>query len=435
MNSAQSQTNDNDGDGVARNAVVLVVDGLSAAMLGAYGNTWFETANFNRLAARSLLFDYAFASSPNIEQAYRRFWNPDSSVDGNQNESLNLIDTVANLGAVTSLLTDEPLLSESGLADSFDQVTQVVHPPTSGLADQAEDTELANFFAQATGWLVNLEPGSLAWIHSKGLTGAWDAPHQLRCSLAGEGDPVPGEFYQPPSGTFDLEQDDPDDLLGYQQACAAQVILLDRFLGVLLDLMESDPVWQSTLLCFTSTRGYPLGEHGILGLPSNYNESVHVPMMLAVPSTSEFSDFRAVRNRSLQQTDLINDRLVEWFDDDESLFVDRLRSVAFEVPELCNQSVVIEHGVEAEDGGRRVASVQTHAWKLIRRTTQQGSQIDEQFELYAKPDDRWEVNDVSRRCPHIVESLSNVLDKHLKAGGLGGSGELRLDEALWNRSN
>ena len=40
-----------------RNAVVLVIDRLGADLLGAYGSTLFETPNFNRLAAQSLLFD------------------------------------------------------------------------------------------------------------------------------------------------------------------------------------------------------------------------------------------------------------------------------------------------------------------------------------------------------------------------------------------
>jgi len=290
----------------------------------------------------------------------------------------------------------------------------------------------------ATSWLVDMEPGSFAWIHSRGLNGAWDAPHQMRASLVGEGDPVPGDFHKPPSGLFDIQNDDPDDLLGYQQACAAQVILLDQFLGVLLDLMETDPVWKSTLVCLTSTRGFPLGEHEILGLgdclPSNYNESVHIPMMISAPAIAEFADFHSVRNRSLSQNDMmIYDCLLDWFADDETLAVDRLRSVAFETLELCDQAVVIETDhVEAEQS---LASIQTQAWKLIRKTAKLDPQAEPKFELYAKPDDRWEVNDVSRRCPQIVAELANILDNWQKAGGLGGQDSLGLGEALWTRAN
>jgi len=215
-------------------------------------------------------------------------------------------------------------------------------------------------------------------------------------------------------------------------------MLLDQFLGVLLDLIDSDPFWQSTLLCFTSTRGYPLGEHGILGhnssqkegVLSNYNESIHVPMMISMPETPEFDDFRSVRNRSLQQTDLINDCLVDWFADDASQFVGQLQSLAFDVPNLCDQAVVIK----SEGNDHSLVSIQTHAWKLIKRVGNDDSQ-SEQVELYAKPDDRWEVNDVSRRCPHIVEALSEILDKWLKEGVLGGQESLGLEKALWTRAD
>ena len=454
MNLSQNE-NQNEGEG-PRNAVVLVVDGLSAAMLGAYGNTWFETANSNRLAARSLLFDYAFSSSTNLEHSYQRFWMPAQPSGSDSSGSKNLIETIANSGASTNLLTDEAQVGESSLASSFDHVTQIAPARANKIADSVAETELANFFARATSWLFDLEPGSLAWIHSRGLTGAWDAPHQMRASLMGEGDPVPGDFYQPPSGMFDLEQDDPDDLLAFQQACAAQVMMLDQFLGVLLDLMESDPVWRSALICFTSPRGYALGEHGVLGhgneLPSNYNESVHVPLMVSVPDTPQhhqLRDFQSVRNGSLRQTDLIGDCLLDWFTND--LFADRFRSLAFEIPKPQNQAVVIDSqkgsidsqkgsidsqrdSIESDGMARSTMSIQTQAWKLIKKTGEHDLQNSHQVELYAKPDDRWEVNDVSRRCPHIVEALTQVLDDHIKAGGLGRQGCLDLEESLWHRA-
>ena len=427
MNQSQTQNDD------SRNAVVLVVDGLSAAMLGAYGNTWFETASSNRLAARSLLFDFAFSSSTNLERSYQRFWTLDQSSNSNQPGSTNLIETIANAGTSTSLLTDEPLVGESSLASSFDHVTQIAPPSTDKIAESVAETELANFFARATSWLFDLEPGSLAWIHSRGLTGAWDAPHQMRASLVGEGDPEPGDFCQPPSRMFDLEHDDPDELLAFQQACAAQVMMIDQFLGVLLDLIESDPVWRSALICFTSPRGYSLGEHGILGhaneLPSNYNESVHVPLMVSVPDTPQLRDFRSIRNGSLRQSDLISECLSDWFA--EAPFIDRFGSLAFDTPEPQNQAVVIESdGVD-----RSSTSIQTQAWKLIKKTSKHGPPNSDGFELYAKPDDRWEVNDVSRRCPQIVDALSQVLDTQIKAGGLGSQGCLGLEESLWHRAN
>lgn len=435
MNQSQNQNNS------PPNAVVLVVDGLSAAMLGAYGNTWFETASLNRLAARSLLFDFAFSSSTNLKRSYERYWTPNSPLVSEHSDSQNLIDAIANTGTSTNLLTDEPLVGESSLASSFDHVTQIKNASATKIASSAAETELANFFAQATSWLMDLEPGSLAWIHSRGLLGAWDAPHQMRASLAGEGDPVPGDFYQPPTGVFDPEYDDPDQLLGFQQACAAQVMMLDQFLGVLMDLVESDPAWQQALICFTSPRGYSLGEHGILGhlaeLPSTYNESVHVPLLVSAPDKPKLRDFQPIRNGSLRQSDLISQCLCDWFGHDE--FAGRFGSLALDLPDPKTQAVVIESNGESNDESNRKGqtsiAIQTRAWKLIKKTGHQDFQNGDAFELYAKPDDRWEVNDVSRRCPQIVEALEQILDEAVKAGGLGDQGCLNLDESLWYRAN
>ncbi len=57
-------------------AVVLIVDQITATMLGPYGNTQYDTPNFNRLAARSLLYDFAFANSSDLISAYHHFWQP-----------------------------------------------------------------------------------------------------------------------------------------------------------------------------------------------------------------------------------------------------------------------------------------------------------------------------------------------------------------------
>ena len=51
-------------------------------------------------------------------------------------------------------------------------------------------------------------------------------------------------------------------------------------------------------------------------------------------------------------------------------------------------------------------AVRTPAWHFCRETT-----ADPQPpQLYAKPDDRWEVNDVADRCPEVVDELEELLE-------------------------
>src|SRR4029453_2326583 len=58
----------------------------------------------------------------------------------------------------------------------------------------------------------------------------------------------------------------------------------------------------------------------------------------------------------------------------------------------------------------------------------------EATELYLKPDDRWEVNDLARRCPEVAEAMRKALEDFQTAAeshAAGGAVEPRpLDEIL-----
>ncbi len=392
-----------------RNAVVLVIDRLGANFLGAYGSTWFETRNFSRLAAQSLVFDQAITHSPKLSGAYERMWRPTGQS--------SLIERLRESSIGTTLLTDDESLAQSPMSDAFDRVLPVDIAEASDQANSVAETELAHFFAQAVQAITEIEAGSCLWIHSRGLAGPWDAPQSFRSELADAEDPEPPVFIQPPKKQFDLASDDPDELLGYQQACAAQVTMIDDFLGVILDIIDSDPD-NNTLLCVMSTRGYPLGEHGVVGDSKTsdfrvcHGESVHIPMMVCLPRSTRFDLTRSVRIGNLVQPDLISNWLDKWFTGPEAL--------ATAISELINSLPAKKHEAATLSCGR-TQSIQTHAWKLIRgfvenQPEEQAANNSMACELFAKPDDRCEVNDVSRRCPQIVESLSQILDELTDSG-------------------
>ena len=125
-----------------RNAVVLVIDRLGADLLGAYGSTLFETPNFNRLAAQSLLFDQAIASSPHLMDAYDQFW-------GSSGEK-NWLAQIGEAGYSPVMLSDAPELLTHASAKYFDRILPFEKLSNDRPADCIEQTELAHFFAQAT---------------------------------------------------------------------------------------------------------------------------------------------------------------------------------------------------------------------------------------------------------------------------------------------
>ena len=54
-------------------------------------------------------------------------------------------------------------------------------------------------------------------------------------------------------------------------------------------------------------------------------------------------------------------------------------------------------------------SIRTAGWCLREDITQEVSAasngVTEVSELYVRPDDRWEANDVAKLCPEVVEEL------------------------------
>lgn len=408
-------------------ALILMIDQLSASMLGPYGNTTIETANFNRLASQAMLFDFAFADSVELSAAYDSLWSQAALTQKPlaENPSTNLLASLANAGVETILITDQPELADHAGA-AFDRILAFEAPPADRAATHAGETQLAHFFAQATAWLsTEWEPGQLVWLHSRGLNGAWDAPYQIRELFAGDDDPPPPRFVQPPATWIAPNELDPDQILGWQQAAAAQVLLLDEYLGVLLDLIDASPNNESLMLAVAAPRGCPLGEHGLVGAGSQlYGESVHVPLLVRLPDQAHFRRRRVGRSGALVQLSRLPELIGQWLNDrpeneNDAALNDWLTALDQVLPDRASQYVLISSNEQE--------SLQTHAWKLIR--SKMGG-----VELFAKPDDRCEVNDVSDRCPEVVAAMIGWLDQLLESRSEASSlGSISLPDELVQR--
>ena len=93
----------------ADNILVLVVDGLRASALGAYGNTTFPTPVLDQFAAESFLLDSCFADSTEISPIYRAFWRSLHPLrpDAIARDSPSLPRRLAGSGYQTTLITDD----------------------------------------------------------------------------------------------------------------------------------------------------------------------------------------------------------------------------------------------------------------------------------------------------------------------------------------
>jgi arylsulfatase A-like enzyme len=381
------------------NAICLVLDRLHAGYVGAYGNHWIETPALDRLAFDSVVFDQYLIDSPWLESLYRSLWlGQHAMMPHAADEGPTLAERLRRAGVNTTLLTDEPLVADHPLARGFDPVLVLEQPQEAEVAAELDQTHLARCFAEMIQWLDGAKEPFLLWSHLAGLGGPWDAPLEFRRRYADEDDPDPPYTADVPNLLLS-EDYDPDQLLGLSQTYAGQVSLLDTCLGALLELFESGPLAENTLLVLLSARGFPMGEHRRVGGYDDalYGELVHVPLLMRFPGGLG----SAVRSQALVQPGDLWATLGEWWSLADLPDRPPARSL---LPLVRGEAETLRDRIGLTDS-RGSDAIRVPAWYLR----------SDKPELFVKPDDRWEVNDVADRAGSVVEMLQKALLEYQQA--------------------
>lgn len=398
------------------NIICLSIDRLHAGYLGAYGNTWISTPAMDRLASESLVLDRMMIDSPDLDIQYRSLWlgrhAMTSSREATTAESLPVL--LANHGWRTMLVTDDPAVANHKLAHGFEERIVVAgdakgERPT--VAQTVEETDAASFFAELTEQIhsPSREP-FLLWAHTGTLGRIWDAPLELRAQYHDADDPPPDDWADVP-GRVVTGEVDPDELLGLRHAYAGQVSMVDMLLGSFLEAADQLPSAAKTAFFLLSPRGFPLAEHRRIGVADDslYAELTRAACYLRLPGGTAASQ----RSQDLvQPADLC------------ATFLDlaKIESRPSEprTAGFGRSILTLVNGEAAEPFDRAIAiassleqRIETPAWALrvspASDPPTQNLTIMAREELFMKPDDWCEVNEVSDRCPEIVRQLQAVL--------------------------
>jgi arylsulfatase A-like enzyme len=389
---------------VRNNLICLVVDRLHAGMIGAYGNSWINTAALDQLAGESFLFDQAFVDSPQLERLYRGYWLGTHAAGTQQPSDVgaSLPQLLAEAGVHTALVTDEVEVAGMPLAADFAEQVLVETPPDDQPAEDVSETGLARLFGAATERLHAPRQPFCLWVHARGMAGSWDAPFAMRKHFADEQDPVPPTFTAVPDRRLP-DEFDLDELLGIKHAYAAQVAALDLCVGAFCEQFEASGLAENTHLTFLSARGFPLGEHLRVGACDEalYNETAQLVWLMRFPDSTG----SLARTQALVQPADLPGTLLEWLD------LDRRELAGGHASSLLN---IIDGRLESLRDrvfmlSRHDRAIRTPAWHL--RVPDAGA-----AELYAKPSDRWEVNEVSKLLHDIVVGLKAALAEIEKTG-------------------
>jgi arylsulfatase A-like enzyme len=203
------------------------------------------------------------------------------------------------------------------------------------------------------------------------------------------------------------------ELFRLRRTYAGTVTLVDRWLGELLTALRRLGRLDDTLLVFTSDQGEPLGEHGYVRRfrPWLYEELIHTPLMIRMPG----GKYGGARHQALVQTvDLLPTILsalgVRPPDDlDPRLHGhDLLPLVRGEQTKVRDYACM---GMDVLE-----FAIRTHHWHFIL-PLEFDSEEPRSPELYRKPEDRWEQNNVIEQHPEIADQLELALRRFVEALG------------------
>jgi arylsulfatase A-like enzyme len=188
---------------------------------------------------------------------------------------------------------------------------------------------------------------------------------------------------------------------------------VDDLIGQFVGLLKELGLYQDCLISVTGFHGLPLGERS--GVPSRFlglhEELVHLPLVLKLPG----SQSAGRRVHHLTQIENWFMMLAEVFEI-ENCYPGpahySLYGLAQGQGRRLNEYLVTEATAFLHSGPREVA-VRTPDWYLILPISEwRGRPV----QLYRKPEDRWEMNNVIREHADVADHLELTWHRHRHKG-------------------
>ncbi|GAB4307667.1 MAG: sulfatase [Promethearchaeota archaeon] len=327
------------------NFIFIISDTLRRDFLGCYGNDWVDTRHIDAFARKSVTFDRAYSASfPTVP--HRRdlltgmltaAYTPWARLDEWERV---LPQVLGEHGYTSMMIVDNPHLLENGF--NFDRgftafewirgqesdrwLTHPAKPPfvrCDPAKTRNPERQVQRHMRVAANWTCEEDRfasrtarAAARWLeqnyreHEKFFLYVdffdphepWDAPqHYVDMYDPGyEGDVYSYPLYTQVEGVYTHEE-----LQHARALYAAEVTLVDRWVGFLLQRIEDLGLFENTVVFFSTDHGFLHGEHGVLGkslidrdrmayLPL-YEEINHVPLLVRAP------DQRARRTDAIVQ--------------------------------------------------------------------------------------------------------------------------------------
>jgi arylsulfatase A-like enzyme len=371
--------------------VVLVFDRLGCGWLGPYGNRWVPTPHWNRLAAESMLCEFVVSESCRLSEIYRGYWmRHPAYYPAEVSQECALAELARRAGYRPTFITDDADLAHSRLATSFEEPILLQYASPQKCATDTQKTRVYDVLQSALEQASIAQTPELLWIHASAMNAAWDAPHELVTPFADEEDPASPVMWLPPTAVLPKTYD-PDWLLGFTHNYAGQVVATDYALGMFLDQLRERSWLDNVWLVVTSSRGYPLGEHGHIGATGDglHGEVLQVPLLIRAPQ----GENALTRWPGLWQGCDLYSTLAALLKQPSGAGTSILNVIA-------GSATVPQIALASDD---LALAVRTPAW-FYRES---GAEHERISALYVKPDDRWEANEISQRASRVTHEFQS----------------------------
>ena len=420
--------------------IVVTFDRLPLRMLGCYGNQWIETPHFDRLAARSVVFDNHFAECLGSQFADHAWLDGCFHFprDPQQLASVSKLPELLRQAGITSTLiverdSDQPADDHP----DFDIIDDVVG--SDGLEVDHAVTPFAELIRCGTEWISknadNQDP-QLLWLKSRGVPTPWIPPEffatlyldELEAEFDGEEEDSE-QTVDDESTANESSPDESDGFRDFDRFCGAAdesapensddeweisrfvyagyVTMLDVWLGRLFESITNEFSGQPVVLIITAASGQSLGEWRSENdrQTALQEQLVHTPLIVW---TSEAEQLGSRRSDFVQTIDLLPTIL-----DASGVDVMSFQCDGMSLWPTLMGSVKIERDhVFLGDAAGNVGT-RNRDFYLTRSCTgtSDESEPDDSSALFLKPDDIWDVYDIAEQNSDDVERLATMLDK------------------------
>ncbi len=402
-----------------RHVVILTIEGLGCNLVGSYGGAIAPTKNWDSFASRAIVFDQYWADTLLPYDVLESMWSGTHFGSRQGNQVASPMQWENGL-----LVTDSLSLVENMDRDAFGDV--LFAETSDSTEGESGTTHIEQLIETALGaWANQLSDYPFLWIHSKGLSGKWDAPYEYRMVMCDDGDPDPPRETEPASLRI-MPNTDPDEIFGWACAAGGQSIAYDDAWSIIENALGELGLAESSLLVLAGVAGFPMGEHGWVGTAgqSLYAETIHLPLIIRPGHQLDLG----IRVPFMVQPHMIASTIRSWLGGNKAI------GESASPMDLVTQTdaFAAEHWPPANQVACSLFQDQIHvavpAWSCRWECNRDQTELpQEKAELFAMPDDRWQQNEISQRALEVLESMVQVragLLDNLRSGSLANSDAL-----------